>query len=424
MNLEKSYKVLDLFSGAGGMSEGFLQAGFHIASATDYSKEAAETYINRHKQLGYKSNFYSGDIRELTQDKKKLYDFIGEEAVDIVVGGPPCQGFSLSGKRLADDIRNTLFLEYLKVVHAAQPKYFVMENVGGLLSYKFEKIEGINGQLHIDVSPQEVIRREALKLGYHVKWEILNAKNFGVPQNRPRVIFLGHKIQHVKNSQYINLVSPPNFPKGKDTIVTIEDAISDLNFIGNGEIKYRYNNKYGNKSDYQKMLKVGLTPDYGGKPVSGSFLYNHQTSKHNIKTIERFKLLTPGESISEMLQRLPEDLRATYFTKKLRCTKLNKIDISPTVLTLPDDLIHYDEKKPRILTVREFARLQSFDDSFEFKGRRTTGGSRRKIETPQYTQVGNAVPPLFAKAIAKEMISALKRTDCFKEEDKYEPTLF
>jgi DNA (cytosine-5)-methyltransferase 1 len=409
--MKKKYKVLDLFSGAGGMSEGFLQAGFQIVSATDYSKEAAETYINRHQQLGHDVNFYSGDIRELTKDKKKLKEFVDCDSIDVIVGGPPCQGFSLSGKRLADDIRNTLFLEYLKIVKFVKPDYFVIENVAGLLSYKFEKITGIDGQVYEDICPQDVIKQEAYKMGYFVKWDVLNARNFGVPQNRPRVIFVGHKIRRYRGGTVKNLVTPPNFPTGENKFVTVEDAISDLNFIGNGEVKLKYNNIYGNKSAYQKMLRQGMTPGIDGKPHKENKLSNHQTSKHNMKTLERFKLLLPGESISDLLPRLSNELREEYFTKKLRCTKLSKDNVSPTVLTLPDDIVHYDQKNPRILTVRELARLQSFDDSFEFKGKRTTGGDRRKYETPQYTQVGNAVPPLFAKAIALEIKRAFHGND-------------
>lgn len=409
--MDKEYKILDLFSGAGGMSEGFLQAGFHIVSATDYSVEASETYINRHKQLGYNVNYYTGDIRDLTHNRRKLKEFVGSEKIDVIVGGPPCQGFSLSGKRLADDIRNTLFIEYLKVVKFVKPDYFVIENVEGILSYKFEKIKGLDGQIYEDIFPQEVIKNEAFKMGYFVKWQVLNAKDFGVPQNRPRVIFFGHKIRRYKCGHYKNLVMPPNFPNEQNLFVTTEDAISDLNFIGNGEIKVNYNNKYGNKSKFQVMLRQGLTPSINGESIKSNKLFNHQTSNHNDKTIERFRLLKQGESVSELLDRLPSDLKEKYHTKKFRCTKLNKNDISPTVLTLPDDIVHYNDKNPRILTVRELARLQSFDDSFEFKGKRTTGGDRRKYETPQYTQVGNAVPPLLARSIAEQIKIAILKTN-------------
>ncbi|MDF2606231.1 MAG: (cytosine-5-)-methyltransferase [Bacillales bacterium] len=404
------YNVLDLFSGAGGMAEGFLQAGFNIPCATDYSQEAAETYLNRHNQLGYTPKYFVGDIRTLTKNRSKLKELLNGNKIDVIVGGPPCQGFSLSGKRLADDIRNTLFLEYLKMVSLVKPKYFVMENVGGLLSYKFDSLVGLDGQVYNDVFPQDVVQNEAFKLGYLVNWRILNAKDFGVPQNRPRVIFLGHKIKKIKGGKIKDAVKPPEFPRNEDKkkIVTVEDAISDLNFIKNGELRLKYDNRYGNNSEYQRKLKEGLTLKKDGQRMRTNVLYNHQTSNHTQKIIERFAQLRPGESIGALLERLPDDLKNEYNTKKFRCTKLNKNDVSPTVLTLPDDIIHYDPKNPRILTVREFARLQSFDDSFEFKGKRTTGGDRRKYETPQYTQVGNAVPPLFANAIAKEIYKALE----------------
>ncbi|MGX5481013.1 DNA cytosine methyltransferase [Bacillus thuringiensis] len=401
------FKVLDLFSGAGGMAEGFLQAGFHIPCATDYSKEAAETYINRHNQLGYDVNYFCGDIRDLTRKRGKLKEFICNHKIDVVVGGPPCQGFSLSGKRDENDFRNLLFLQFLKMIEKVKPSYFVMENVSGLLSYKFTKIEGLDKEIYEDVLPQEVIQKEALKMGYFVKWNLLNAKDYGVPQNRPRVIFLGHRIRRYKGGKYKDLVKPLEFPEIQNRIVTVEEAISDLAFLQNGEISKSYIEKCIDQSDYQKRLHRGLTPDINGNTVKTKLLYNHQASNHNEKTISRFKLLNSGESVSELFNRLPDNLREQYFTKKFRCTKLNKESVSPTVLTLPDDIIHYAPNNPRILTVRELARLQSFDDSFEFLGKRTTGGDRRKYETPQYTQVGNAVPPLFSRAIAEKVKEAL-----------------
>jgi DNA (cytosine-5)-methyltransferase 1 len=407
--MHNKYKVLDLFSGAGGMAEGFIQAGFEIACATDYSKEAAVTYINRHKQLGYNINYFNGDITTLTNDRNKFRDFLSGNNIDVVVGGPPCQGFSLSGKRSEDDFRNLLFLDFLKAIKMTKPNYFVMENVEGMLSYKFERIVGLDNQVYEDVFPQKVIENEALKMGYFVKWKLLNAKDFGVPQFRPRVIFLGHRIRKLKNGTYKNLVHPPKFPEIQSKIVTVEDAISDLNFLKNGGISEKYDKRFGNKSTYQINLKRGLTPKKDGDPIESTVLFNHQASNHMEKTLERFKLLKEGESISLLMQRLSDGQLEKYSTKKFRCTKLNRKDVSPTVLTLPDDIVHYDDKNPRILTVRELARLQSFDDSFEFLGKRTTGGKRRKFETPQYTQVGNAVPPLFAKAIAQEIIYAIQQ---------------
>ncbi|MBA9084941.1 DNA (cytosine-5)-methyltransferase 1 [Fontibacillus solani] len=405
----KKYNVLDLFSGAGGMSEGFLQAGFKITNACDYSSEAAETYQNRHRQLGYKDSvFFNGDIKKLTTPKK-MNDFLNGKKIDVIVGGPPCQGFSISGKRNKDDPRNVLFLEYLKVVKLVKPKYFVIENVEGILTFKIDKITGISGTIYENDIVPNIIVNEAKKLGYHVEYRLLNAKNYSVPQNRPRVIFLGHMIKNVKG-KIIHLVAPPVFPTPQENIISVEDAISDLRFLTAGKKTSNYDNRY-KPTHYQLALRNGLTPNINGNSVPATSLSNHWSSRHTENVVDRFKMLEHGESIGDLLKRLSSDEYKKYKTKKYRCTKLHPKSVSPTVLTLPDDIVHYDLKNPRILSVRELARLQSFDDSFEFLGKRTTGGNRRRLETPQYTQVGNAVPPLFAKAIARQIMKALKDSE-------------
>lgn len=191
--MTQTYNVLDLFSGAGGMSEGFLRAGFNIPLATDYSQEAAQTYINRHKQLGYSNlRFFNGDIRTLSS-RDTFNDFASDTKISVVIGGPPCQGFSLSGKRDKSDERNTLFLEYLRVVSLSNPDYFVMENVEGILSYRINKIIGLFNDEYNNELVTDIILSESEKLGYKVKFKLLNAKDYGVPQNRPRVIFLGYR---------------------------------------------------------------------------------------------------------------------------------------------------------------------------------------------------------------------------------------
>ncbi|WP_235550429.1 DNA cytosine methyltransferase [Paenibacillus sp. Soil750] len=412
MSKEKKYTVLDLFCGAGGMSEGFMQAGFYIPFASDYSKEAAETYKNRHAQLGHELTFFQGDIRSLSR-KPNLAEFLNGASIDVIVGGPPCQGFSLSGKRDENDPRNKMFLEYLKIVKSVQPKYFVMENVEGILSYRFTKIRGVSGKVYINELASKIIEEEALKLGYRVQCLQLNAKDYGVPQNRPRVIFIANKVEK-KGKEYIDVVPRPSLPKKREKIVTVQEAISDLSFLKNGESSTNYNEEY-EQTAYQSMLRNGLTPGANNRTIRCEELLNHKASKHLEKTVDRFNKLNPGETIAELLGRLDEIDHAYYFTKKYRCSKLDRDQVSPTVLTLPDDIIHYDETNPRILTVREFARLQSFDDSFEFCGKRTTGGERRKFETPQYTQVGNAVPPLFARAIAVEVMCALQQIETTRE---------
>lgn len=408
----KKYNVLDLFSGAGGMAEGFLQAGFNIPFATDYSKEASQTYVNRHTQLGYLDlEFFQGDIRELSLNRN-FNNFLMDTNISVVVGGPPCQGFSLTGKRSKNDERNTLFLEYLKLVKLSNPNYFVMENVEGILSYRLDKITGLSQDEYIDELVPDIIKAESEKLGYKVKFKLLNAKDYGVPQNRPRVIFIGHKAVKINNT-LVSVVPEPQFPSPFSYRVSASEAISDLRFLKMGEVRYEYDNRF-RKTNYQEKLIRGITPKSDGKTLSALKLSNHAASRHKSSTIERFSKFKPGESIDQLLERLDPDDHKKYFTKKYRCQKLHQHRVSPTVLTLPDDIIHYDSKNPRILSVRELARLQSFDDSFEFLGKRTTGGDKRKFETPQYTQVGNAVPPIFAYSIAKEIMKSLLIYDSSK----------
>lgn len=388
------YKVLDLFSGAGGMAEGFLRAGFDVPYATDISPDASETYINRHKQLNMKLNYCLGDINELA-NSSKLRDFLGEDFtnIDVVCGGPPCQGFSLAGKRDANDPRNKLVFSYLEILRELKPKYFVMENVTGLLSTICESYRGNCGTLYKDTKVIDILVEEFRKIGYSVDFEILNAADYGVPQNRMRVIILG-----VLNSK--NIVKP-NFPKKKRIKVSSYEAIEDLRNIGNSETVARYNTEATSK--YQEESRKGRTMN-----LAVSTLSNHTTSKHSKHVKERFALLKEGENFNSLFKRLNEDQLKKYYSKKNNCKKLSQNESSPTITTLPDDIIHYSEN--RILTVRELARLQSFDDSFVFYGKRTTGGKRRKSETPQYTQVGNAVPPLLSYAIAKQILIALKET--------------
>ncbi len=391
----KKYKVLDLFSGAGGMAEGFMQAGFDVAYATDISEHAEKTYVNRHKQLGYSVKFSKQDIVDFAKEDN-LKEFLGSDfdKIDVICGGPPCQGFSLAGKREKDDARNLLVMSYIKILKIIKPKYFVMENVIGILSAQFEKFDGFSG-IYTNEMVIDVIMQEFDFIGYHVKYKILEANKFGVPQKRKRVIFLGTK----KNN---NLVEP-SFPKESSKEITVMEAIDDLKDIGLGSTITEYNRD--SVSAYQLESRKGRTPGKNGLVIEVNSLFNHQTSRHSKKVQDRFSLINEGETMSSMFKRVDEELKQKYYTKKQNCMKLSASSSSITVMTLPDDMIHYC--KNRILTVREMARLQSFDDSFEFLGPRTTGGKRRGKELPQYSLVGNAVPPLLAFAIAKELKSIL-----------------
>lgn len=395
LGCKRMFKVFDLFSGAGGMAEGFLQAGFSIPYASDKSEQASLTYQNRHKQLGLTTHFFCGDVVELSK-RNKLNTFLGNDKnhIDVITGGPPCQGFSLAGIRNPDDVRNTLVKSYIKILKQVKPKYFVMENVLGILSARFNNYKGY--KTYTDESVVDVLLSEFAHIGYsNVKIKTLDASDYGVPQRRLRVIFLG-----TRDDISVELSHPEVKIAPK---ISVKDAIDDLKNIRLGTEETIYRKKI--LSDYQSASRLGRTPNINNHPVAAEGITNHQTSRHTAIVLERFTKLKQGENIKSLLSRLSEDEQERLKTKKNNCKKILPNEPAPTMLTLPDDVIHYSQS--RILTVREMARIQSFDDSFEFLGKRTTGGDRRKHETPQYTLVGNAVPPLLAFAIAKEIKGCL-----------------
>lgn len=375
------YKVLDIFSGAGGMAEGFINAGFSIPYASDISEQAMLTYVNRHKSLGYNVKFINDDLNKIVENDEVMKELISQN-FDVIVGGPPCQGFSNAGKRSQTDERNKLVLSYLRMINRIKPKYFVMENVAGIKSFTYNEINGIFGDKYVNVNAVDMITEEFRKIGYDVNIATLNASDYGVPQNRKRVFFLGNK------SELPSIGLPEKLVKK----VTVEEAISDL---VTGKVT----------SDYQLDSIRGRTKGKNKKQIKSLKHLNNERSRHNQLTIERFSLFSEGECFKDVMARLNEDDIVRFYTKKNSCRRLNRYMQAPTVVTLPDDYIHYCEN--RIMTVRELARLQSFDDSFEFLGKRTTGGNRRRLETPQYTLVGNAVPPLLAYAVAKKVMERL-----------------
>lgn len=358
---EKKYNAIDLFSGCGGLSLGLSNAGFNILYANEINKDASNTYkLNLVKNR--KHNTFV-DVRNIstvmTNDIKKA---VGKNKIHLVAGGPPCQGFSMAGKRDINDQRNKLFKELFRVVKEINPPLFLMENVKGILSMQGGKVI-------------KTIQQSFESLGYEVKIEILKASAFGVPQNRERVFIIGTRIG--------NGVLHPT-PDTKKP-VTVEEAISDLSFLNAGESSIKY--IFPAKSDYQRLMRR-----------NNLNLNNHESSKHNPQVVQRFSLLKEGQTA--------KDLPNEYKTRKMILTRLCSDKPAKTVTTLPDDYIHYN--KDRILTVREMARLQSFPDDFVFIGPRTTGGSRRKKDIPQYSQIGNAVPPLLAEKVGKHLIKCLQ----------------
>ncbi|MFB9055276.1 DNA cytosine methyltransferase [Mariniflexile ostreae] len=619
----KPFTFVDLFAGAGGFSEGFLQAEFNnkffdFVVANDINENCELTHLVRYNhQLGLDAAFLKQDITE-PDFLDNLLEKIDGRKIDVVCGGPPCQSFSLAGKRKKFDKKDDLFSHYLEVIKVLQPKYFVMENVKGILTkeggkikeliikeinsivdtkeipllnsfikkirkesnsflfdcilkrveleilleknkesgredfirfvengfkkltpkiadYKTSKTdENINTIRHgfnllartkeWDKLKRDIIREKdfcnidsdnftdtftdflteigseniiskiensfkALKVHANYKKDcediitalniyttsfdesieilkshctisqkkeldvilknirlykieqpfIANASNYGVPQNRERVLFIGCR----KDQKYISEIPPTVSEEEK---VTIFEALYDLDFIGNNQEAHRYelvdiskqyngtakkmakllkkrsidgklNSKNGKsfaewskKGRLSDRFKTQTKPFYvksteGLKNGEKYFdvLNNHKTSNQNDIVIERLKVILKKGNY-RLAQ--PELEKLGLATNKRNYNVLKPDQQSSTIMTIADDYIHYNS--PRSLTVREMARLQSFDDSFVFQGKRSTGGNNRKTEVPQYTLVGNAVPPLLARAVASEILKYIK----------------
>ena len=339
--------VGDLFAGVGGMSEGFKMAGgFEIAFAVEFDKEIASAYQKNHRG----TDVYPMDICEI--DVKELHKKYPK--IDVIIGGPPCQGFSQKGKRLnLDDPRNFLFQQYVRFVKEFRPKYFVLENVPGIITtsngyFKNQIVEAFN------------------KLGYEVKYGVLKATDFGIPQDRHRAVFLGQlgKIE-------IDL------PKPLGIVTNVQQAIYDLPFIasGEGEELSTYDKKP--MSDYQKELRGRC-----------KVLHNHVATKHSELALKRLSLIPKGAG----KEVLPEEHLTKSIYSGTWC-RLLEDGIAATITTRFDTPSSGRFTHPilnRCLTVREAARIQSFPDNFVFYGTKTI----------QMKEVGNAVPPFLARAIA------------------------
>lgn len=343
--------VGDLFAGVGGMSEGFRMAGFDIAFAIEYDKEIAAAYGKNH----INTDVYAEDICKIdVPELHKKYP-----CIDVIIGGPPCQGFSQKGKRLnLNDSRNFLFHQYVRFVAEFQPKYFVLENVPNIITTS-------------DGFFKDQILSEFNKLGYDVKYGILCAADFGVPQDRHRAVFIG---QIGSNTV--------KYPTKNGIHTTVKDAIYDLPFIeaGEGTETATYDKKA--YSAYQKELR--------GK---NEILHNHVATAHSKIALERLKLIPKGAG----KEVLPAEHRTKSIYSGTWCRLLEDY-VAPTITTRFDTPSSGRFTHPilnRCLTVREAARLQSFPDDFVFYGTKTI----------QMKEVGNAVPPFLARAIAQEIIS-------------------
>lgn len=532
---DKRYKHIELFAGCGGMSLGLDAAGFDLYFANELSPMAGETFAfnildenlrqiadhggGAHKVNWIKSAFQKedidarlrenpfsakggnySDIHTIDDLKGKLLigdidDLLGfleqhpdivtqiqQESIDLLSGGPPCQSFSMAGKRVKDDHKNLLPLSFAKIAALIQPKVVLLENVKGITS-PFEE-EGTKYYAWLEVSKAFALR------GFVPVCMMLNSKYYGVAQNRPRFILFAFRLDvfegikkslpennllinsqkfyqkvnantqnlskvTIKDLRYYDIESSPDLFNGeilpkiltdKGKFVSAIEAIGDIrrtnityygskitngyghqlneafNYKGKGdfEIKnheprqHRFDVKarfrfYQVINEFQNGLKQSAVDLFTGKEVS------YETSEKLFKEFGNYNLYFKknGEEIYKRPTNIEEvkTLVESIPTKKHSQRALFEYEPAPAQLTIPDDICHYHMETLRTMTVREMARFQSFPDWFEFRSKVTTGGDNRKYEVPQYTQVGNAVPPLLALTLGKTLISILDLTD-------------
>lgn len=398
--------VIDLFAGCGGFSEGFRQAGFRIESAVEIDEWAAATFRGNHPE----TTVLTEDIRRL-RGPDAIRGLAGKPP-DIIIGGPPCQGFSRAGPSNKDpkDPRNSLFRDFARFVRVLEPKAFVMENVKGLLGARTA-----SGKPVI-----EIILKTFRDLGYYVEARALNAADYGVPQIRHRVFLIG-----VKEPLSRELWPPQtHWPTNGESLqgllfdnsyfvdggkhLTLWEAISDLPQIeaGSDEEPRLYGRKPQN--EYQRFMRQGST-----------LVWNHEPMKHSKRLIERFKLIGYGQSASDVTGPLAQRRRNGRGLAK-RAYDQNNRRLRPdrpshtVAAAFYANFIH--PYLDRNFTAREAARIQSFPDRYIFLGKKTVPshkllareGRHHDIHIPQYSQIGNAVPPLLAKAIARHLMEILQ----------------
>lgn len=392
--MKKIYKLIDLFSGVGGISQGFHWAGFTTVLANEYDPSIGESY----KKNFPDTSTIIGDIRDLDFKQIMSEHKIKPGEIDVIAGGPPCQGFSMANrKRIEEDERNLLFLEFVRAVKEFKPKCFLIENVMGMAA---EKVAIKSREKSVVDSMTDYFN----DLGYRIAFKSFKAEEHGVPQMRRRVIVIGTNIEsRFDDLKYLRIgnlkreyISKEEMNKINDIQHTLFDetlntglkypttvweAISDLPQFedgkGNDEMEYSTEPK----NSFQKLMREKSTK-----------VYNHKSTPHSKEVIERMKLVKQGQNFTD----LPENLR----TKSVHSGAYGRLTadyITPTITTRFDTpstgrVIH--PYSNRTLTVREAARLQSFPDHFQFHGTRTSQGK----------QVGNAVPPLVAKSIAEMFI--------------------
>jgi DNA (cytosine-5)-methyltransferase 1 len=422
---KNTLKVMDLFAGCGGLSLGLEQAGFEPVFVNELNDDARATYIrNRAVRHGHliEPGFHSSDVKQMVLDPAylrglqiRLKDAFGIQpgGLDLLVGGPPCQGFSGIGHRRSYSVdkeqlpSNHLYQDMAAIIHRLQPRAFLFENVRGLLNSRWTS-SGEKGEVWRDVFGTFAAIPE-----YTVAAQLVYAKDYGVPQNRPRVLLVGIRddvqASLVRDGApddaigrgYLPAASPSRAP---DLIDLLGDLVDPNYENGGATLCY----PLPVETPIQRYFRTG--PDGGRPSPKGSRLTEHEYSNHGAIIVAKFKAMhaTGGK--------VPEQFKTKKFAQRLLPAHWGEAGPTITATSLSDDYVHFSQ--PRTLTVREWARLQMFPDWYEFSGKRTTGGIRRAgnprlgifdREVPKYTQIGNAVPVGLARAVGNHLAGILRQ---------------
>ena len=367
---EQALKMIDLFCGAGGLSLGFTQEGFVTSLANDIQECCVDTYAHNHPETP-RDHIVLGDIAELVDN---IQNYLRFEDVDIIVGGPPCQGFSMANRqRLIDDPRNQLYTNFVRAVSIVRPPFFVMENVKGMLSVADQVVEDFNN------------------IGYEVTYRVLNAKDFGVPQNRERLIYIGNNVGH-DNAEIFDKIEA----YGRDiNDMVLEDALFGLRSLEALTIRNateRDTEQSGRKIERRRDFNTNAYMELINQGRDYPVVLNHKARYNNDRDIEIFGRMLPGDKSDSprIADIMPYTSRSDIFKDKYYKLKNDAVCKTITAHMKFDCNMYIHPTQARGLTPREAARVQSYPDDYYFRG----------AYTKTYMQIGNSVPPLLGRAIA------------------------
>lgn len=414
--MSRRLTMIDLFAGCGGLSLGLEQAGFEPLFVNELNPDALETYLeNRRLENPLLDKYKVNDVKQLVLDdalrndlfagmkrdyklKPKKHEGLG---VDLLVGGPPCQGYSGIGHRRSYSVdrkqlpSNHLYEDMAFLIAQIRPKIFLFENVKGLLSARWTKT-GSKGEIWNDVK-----EKFTSIPGYHIHPQLVYAKDYGVPQNRPRVLIVGIR-DDIDVSKFFDKDRPadgflPDPTRDYPSPIQLLGDIVDPAYINGGDTKRYPHSIHSEVQRYFRTSKDGMRIFKKGDPLT-----EHEYSNHGPRIVRKFQYMLTHDG------RIPPSMQTKKFAQRVLGTKWPPGGPNITATSLPDDYVHFSQ--PRSLTVREWARLQMFPDWYQFAGKRTTGGIRRagnpqegihEREVPKYTQIGNAVPVKLAREIGR-----------------------